>query len=414
MKTRYLLLVLVTTIMFHKNIVAQDTNWVKKNTWYFDNFVKDVLPWSLFRETFVGVAPAPSADFDQVFYDALYKTQLASKGHCYGMDVLAMLMLKNGGCYGYCHPPYMYSGSFLSNTNPDGMPNNDTIGPSDPNLRTAIQIIHGYQINHGFLSFLLDVIAINMSRDGRYSYQQTDFYLAKNDPPVISVTKALSPADGGHVIVPYFTKNMGGTKRIYVYDPNRSFYEPGADGKDWYKNGNNYIEINSGSGEWKFTMAGGELWTGSPGSGGHCIVIPTSVAGRRDRLPQSLLADGAYALNTIFIFGDVKVEQIKDPVNHRCYLDADGNNLEPCEEKRLSNIFRFIPLGRPASVNEKERTETYFFRGADPVDLQFRAKGAYRIAVIYRGRYYEEKGIGNGAVQYFRLSEMVKKEVKAF
>lgn len=414
MKTRYLILVMFSVFLFHSNSNAQDTNWVKKNTWYFDNFVKDILPWSLFRETFIGVAPAPSADFDQLFYDLLYKDQLAAKGHCYGMDVMAMLMMKNGGFLGYCHPPYVYSGSYVSNTNPDGMASNDTVGPNDRNLKTAIEIVHGYQITHGFLSFLLDVIATGKSRDGRYSYLQTNFYLAKNDPPVISITKGLSPADGGHVIIPYFTKDMGGTKRIYVYDPNRSFYEPGADGKDWYKNGNNYIEVNNGSGEWKFTMAGGELWKGSPGGDGHCLVIPISVAGRKDRLPQSLLADGAYALNTIIIFGDVNVEQITDPANQKQMLNDEGNELEPCEEKRLNNIIRFIPLGKPASSTGSKKTETYFFRGADPVDLQFRAIGEYRIGVIFRGRYYEEKGNGNGDVQYFRLSEMIKKEVKAF
>lgn len=51
-------------------------------------------------------------------------------------------------------------------------------------------------------------------------------------------------------------------------------------------------------------MADGEVWTGNPGSGGNCMVIPISVAGKKDRLPQSLFAEGAYALNSIFIFGN--------------------------------------------------------------------------------------------------------------
>ena len=288
---------------------AQDTNWVKTNTWYFDNFVKDKLPWSLFKETYIGVAPTPSGDFDFLFYEAVYKEKLASSGHCYGMDVMAMLMKKNGGHLGFCYPPFKYSGTIAKDML-EGKPNSDTIGPADPNLKTAIQLVHGNQINHGFLLYLLDVFAVNKNRNGAYACDQVDYYLARDDQPVISVTKSISPADGGHVIVPYKTKDMGGgMKRIYVYDPNRTFYKPGPGGHDYYAVDSNYIEVNTATKRWSFVMVGDlGTWSGDPASGGNCLVIPLSVAGKRDRLPQSLLADGAYAISTIFIFGDVKVE----------------------------------------------------------------------------------------------------------
>lgn len=311
MKLKLIIPILSVLIFSGVNINAQDTLWVKNNTWYFDNFSDPELPWSLFRETFTGVAPAPSADFDGLFYNELYKTNLASKGHCYGMCVLALLLKKYGGYLGYCYPPYKYSGTIASNSAADGAVSNDSIGPADPNLKTAIAIVHGNQINHSFLLHLLDVIATAKNRDGRYAFQQTVYYLAKDDPPVISVTKGLSPADGGHVLIPYFTKEFGTYKRIYVYDPNRSYYKPGPDGKEWYRTYQNYIEVKNLNGEWKFTMKNGDVWTGNPGSGGNCIVIPLSVAGRKDRLPQSLLAEGAYALNTIFIFGKEKMQPYK-------------------------------------------------------------------------------------------------------
>jgi hypothetical protein len=403
MKLRYLIF---AVIVFSTSVKtnAQDPNWVKNNTWYFDNFVKDILPWSMFRETFIGVAPSPSADFDQVFYDNLYKDQLAAEGHCYGIDVMAMLMLKNGGHLGYCHPPYMYSGTIFSNTNPDGVPSNDSIGPADQTLKTAIGLVHGNQINHTFLSYLLDVIAIGKSRDGRYSYQQVDFYLAKNDYPVISVTKDLSPADGGHVIIPYFTKNMGATKRIYVYDPNRSYYKAGAEGKDWYDNGNNYIEVNSATGAWTFDM-GSSNWSGSPGGGGHCMVIPVSVAGKRDRLPQSLFADGAYALNTVFIFGNVKVQQISNMKGDKRFFNDKGTNIEPCEENRLTNV---LPLYRFDGVSTSigmKRNNAFFFRGSEPVKLQYKAAGQYRIGMIFHGKYYQVSGNGKGELLEFSPEE---------
>lgn len=402
MKIRYFILVLFASLFINPKADAQDTNWVKKNTWYFDNFVRDTLPWSIFRENYIGVAPAPAADFDQLFYTYLFRTELAGKGHCYGMDVMELLMLKNGGCFGYCHPPYIYSGCF-DNCSGGTV---DSVGPSDLTLRTAIEMVHGYQINHGFLSFLLDILAIGKNLDGRYAYQQVNYYLAKNDFPIISISKALSPTDGAHVVVPYFTEDLGATKKIYVYDPNRSFYKPGSDGKEWYKNRNNFIEINSGTGAWKFSWCcDGTFWPSNPGIGGNILCIPLSVAGRKDRLPQSLLADGAYAFNTIFLWGDVKVEQISDMSDKKRYLNDEGTDIEPSEEKRLNNVMPFMQMDGGLPSKGTGKTNAYFFRGSDPVKLQYRAKGNYKIGMIFHGKYYEIKGTGKGEQQYFSPEE---------
>ena len=401
MKTRYFILIFFASLLMFLKADAQDTNWVKNNTWYFDNFSRDTLPWSIFRETFIGVAPAPSGDFDQLFYSQLYQTKLAGPGHCYGMDVMAMLMKKNGGFLGYCHPPYMYVGTY-------GSPNPDTVGPSDRNLRTAIEIVHGYQINHGFLSFLLDVIAIHKNRDGRYAYQQVDYYLAKDDQPIISISGALTPDKGGHVLIPYYTETIGSTKKIYVYDPNRSWYKAGPTGHDWYVSRNNFIEVNASTGAWKYTMCCDTVWAGDPGSGGNLLVIPLSVAGRKDRLPQSLLAEGAYAINTIMIWGNVKVKQISDPSGKKRYLNESGTNIEPSAEHRLNNIMPFIPMDGNMALMGRRKTNAYFFRGSDPVKLQYNAFGDYKIGMIFHGKYYEVKGTGKGETHYFCPNDLQK------
>jgi hypothetical protein len=411
MKTRYFILIAFASFLIYTKTDAQDTNWVKKNTWYFDNFVKDTLPWSIFRETFIGVAPAPAADFDQLFYSLLYQTKLAGPGHCYGMDVMELLMLKNGGYLGYCHPPYVYNGCYGTCAGSTS----DTAGPTDKTLQIAIEIAHGNQINHGFLSFLLDVIAKHENQNGNYVYTQVNYYLAKNDYPVISISRTLNPADGGHVLVPYYTEDLGATKRIYVYDPNRSFYQPGSDGHDWYTNRNNYIEIYDSSGIhcWKYTMAGSlGIWTGHQFSTtGNIICIPLSIAGRKDRLPQSLLADGSYLINTIMIWGDVKVEQISDLSGQKWYLNAQGTNIEPCEENRLNNVMPFIPLDGALPAKGTGKTNAYFFRGSDPVKLQYKAHGNYRIGMIFHGKYYEVKGEAKGEQLYFSPEEKFIKNV---
>ncbi|MBI5856143.1 MAG: hypothetical protein HZB42_00730 [Sphingobacteriales bacterium] len=402
MKIKHLILIALSVVLLHTQNNAQDTNWVKKNTWYFDNFVRDTLPWSIFRENYIGVAPAPAADFDQLFYTYLFRTELAGKGHCYGMDVMELLMMKNGGHLGYCHPPYIYTGCY-DNCSPGTV---DSIGPTDLTLRTALEMVHGFQINHGFLSYLLDIIAINKQLDGRYAYQQVNYHMAKSDFPIMSISKGLSPTDGAHVVVPYFTEDLGATKKIYVYDPNRSFYKPGSDGKEWYKSRNNFIEINSASGAWKFSWCcDGTFWPSNPGIGGNILCIPLSVAGRKDRLPQSLLADGAYAINTIFIWGNVKVNQISDFTAVKKYLNEDGTNIEPSEEKRLNNIIPFIPMDGGLPSKGTGKTNAYFFRGSEPVRLSYKAYGEYKIGMIFNGKYYEIKGTGKGELQNFSADE---------
>ena len=143
------------------------------------------------------------------------------------------------------------------------------------------------------------------------------------------------------------------------------------------------------------------------------MAIPISIAGHRDRLPQSLLADGAYALNTIFLFRDVKVEQLTDPAKGLHYFNDAGNVIEPCEEKRMKNIMPFIPMdGSPPSKGSKE-TEVYFFRGSNPVEIQYRAYGNYRIGMMFHGKYYEVQGFGKGEVQQFKPEEKYIKIVQA-
>lgn len=391
---KYLILLFAGTLVVTAKIKAQDPDpeWTKRNTWFFDNYTKDSLTWAMFRETFIGVAPAPSADFDQVFYDQLYKTKLSSPGLCYGLDVMALLMLKNGGHLGYCHPPFKYSG---------GGP------PDDPNLATAIALTHGNQINHGFLSFMLDVIAVNKLRDGNYCYAKVQEFLTKGDYPVICISSSEGIlSQDGHCIIPYAVTQSGGTKKIWVYDPNRSWYVNAPDGKPWYDAHNNFISVNTATGAWSFTMAGAlGVWSGDPGSGGRMVAAPLSVVGRKDRLPQSLLAEGAYALNSIMIFGNVIIDQVTDPCTQRQYMNDVGTGLEQTGEKKMNNLLGFVPLNGGHPAKGSAMNNAFFFRGTDPVHLRYRAYGNYRIGMIFRGKYYEATGVGKGEVLQFSPEE---------
>ncbi|TDX01986.1 hypothetical protein [Dinghuibacter silviterrae] len=363
----------------------QDTPWLRENTWFFENFDTSNIPWSDFRQSFIGVAPSPAGDFDQIFFNNLYTNTLYKSGLCFGMDVMSMLMMSDGGWAGYCHPPYVYA-SRASYT-----------GPLDPNLAQAIIITHGNQINRGFLMFLLDVIASSENRDGNYAYYQVGKYLAQGDQPFVSISKDLNPADGAHVLVPYYEDVQGSIKRIFVYDPNHSIYNYTSPGShDYYANGQNFITVQS-DGTWSYPFNGimSPPWTGSPSSGGNCVAIPLSVAGRKDRLPQSLFADAQTAINTIFIFGRrVRVRQVTG-ASGRKYLNRRGTDVQL--RGGLRTILPFQVMGGAPG----DTLHTYFVRGNESQCWEISAVGPYKVEMLYAGQHTVVRGVGDGRVMRF-------------
>jgi hypothetical protein len=349
-------------------MAVKSQHWAEINGWSFDNFTQPDFDWDLFRETFIGVAQtqASSANFDNIIFDEIYKT-LPNDGHCYGINLLALMMLKHGGYLGYCHPPHVYAGS-------------PAVGPTDPQLRRAIQLMHGQQLTHRFLLFLLDIIAVNKNRDGNYAYAQFEYYRAKDDPCIISVTESLNPDDGGHALIAYDVLDLGATKRILIWDPNRSYYESPAD-KIYYDSGSNFIEVTTASGAWSFIMADGTTWSGHPGGGGNIVTLPLSVAGKRDRLPQSLFADIADALTKIFVYADdAEIEQITDGQGRRLFIpgthEPDTNAVTG-----MRNVMPFIPM--TGNSARHGRPKIYFHRGNDPIEITVNSRSSgYRLDVL--------------------------------
>ena len=262
MKPRYFISHRFACCLINTKATAQDTNWIKRIPGYFDNFVKDTLSWAIFRETFIGVAPACPSDFDQLFYTYLFRDQLASKGHCYGMDVMAMLMKKNGGHLGYCHPPYMYSGSYASNTTPVERPAMIPLVLPTRNLRTAIEMVHVTRSIMVFFHFLLDVIVKHKTVTDAMLTSRWTITLLK----MISRSSALRVIyhqKGGHVLIPYFTETLEEQRRSIYVVPTEAGIKAGPDGHDWYVNRNNFVEINAGS-AWTYHMCCDTVWQAIP------------------------------------------------------------------------------------------------------------------------------------------------------
>jgi hypothetical protein len=298
------------------SVPAAAQPYAQSNGWQFDNFKDAVYPWDIYRDTFIGIPPTEdpwSSAFDVLFYDQVYKDKLSSNGNCFGLSLQSLLMLKKGGHLGYCLPIDQYSGDIFGAGSGGAK-----LGPTDPMLKRAINIMHGHQVNLPTLQLILDVISQHKNRDGSFAYTAFQNARMQNDPTLISITKTLNPDDGGHTMVAYDAQDLGGgNKRIFVYDPNRTWADP-AD-RTWYTGNQNFVQITGTA--WSFTMQSGATWAGDPGSGGNILIIPISVTGPHSRSPASL-GDQIIGmiLNSLLVTGSsAEIEQVTDATGKRLF-----------------------------------------------------------------------------------------------
>jgi hypothetical protein len=290
------------------------------NGWRFLNFSDPTFSWGLYRDAFIGIPPAEdpwSSAFDVLFYEQVYKSKLSADGNCFGMSLLNLMIQKNGGHLGYCAPVSQYSGD----------PTSSAMGPTDPGLRRAINVMHGHQVNLPTVQFLLNIFAQHFNRDGAYAVDQLNYWQSRGDLTLVSITKDINPSDGGHTLIAYRAVDLGGgNKKIFVLDPNRTWGS--TTDQAWYNSESNFIQITNHA--WSFDM-GGSTWSGDPGTGGNIVITPASVTGPLSRSPASL-GDTIIGnlLNTLLLTGDdPHVEQVTDARGRRLYkpgtseLDTD-------------------------------------------------------------------------------------------
>lgn len=293
--------------------LARGDDFVEQYGWRFTNFKDATLPWDVYRDTYIGIPPTLSSGFDVLFYDNVYKTELAKSGNCYGLALLSLMIMKYGGHLGYCAPISQYTGDIVFDL--------DSTGPADPGLKRAINIMQGHQANLPTLQFFLDLIPNNKHLDAEYAYQSFQFYKLKNDPTIVSISKSPNPLDGSHTIIAYDSEDLGGgNRRLYVYDSYRTWADPGPHGRQWYTSGLNFITISGSS--WSYETAHSGTWPTDPGSGGNIVITPISITGPHSRSPASL-GDQIIGkiLSAVFISGgDAEIEQVTDADGRRLYV----------------------------------------------------------------------------------------------
>jgi hypothetical protein len=303
---------------------AYGDDYASKNGWRFLNFSDATFSWDLYRDTFIGIPPTEdpfSSAFDVLFYEQVYKSKLSADGNCFGISIMNLMIQKNGGHLGFCAPVTQYSGD----------PTSSAMGPTDPMLRRAINVMHGHQVNLPTIQFLLNIFAQHFNRDGAYAFDQFNYWQTRGDLTLVSITKDLNPSDGGHTLIAYRAVDLGGgNKKIFVLDPNRTWGS--TTDQAWYNTESNFIQITNHA--WSFDMGGSDgTWSGDLASGGNIVITPASVTGPLSRSPASL-GDTVIGqlLNTLLLTGDgARIEQVTDARGKRLYkpgtteIDSDSS-----------------------------------------------------------------------------------------
>ncbi len=376
---------------------ASPAQYPATNGWSFHNWDTKPLPWDTYRDTFIGIPPTEdpwSSAFDVLFYEQLYKEKLSKSGNCFGMSLMSLMMLKKGGHLGFCVPVSQYSGDLV------GMgPNGEDLGPTDPMLTRAINVMHGHQVNLPTVQLMLDIIAQHKNRNASFAYDSFQNAKLQKDLTLLSMTKSLNPDDGGHTIVAYDAQDLGGgNKKIFVYDPNRSWADPAA--RPWYTSGQNYVQINGNA--WSFPMVGTlGTWSGDPANGGNILIIPISATGPHTRSPGSL-GDQIIGriLNELLLTGSsARIEQVTDGDGKRLYVP--GTHEIDASASGMLSMVPWYPSDQASRPGETASVLFHLGRAGSSLNVFVNAaeSGYALIASGPRGRVTIRSSGGRGTDQ---------------
>jgi len=325
MKRAALMCICVSVLVLNNAYAGDD--YARLHGWDFDNWSAGQVTWELFKRTFIGVR---DDDLMDVAHWELYDPNVTGEGHCFGMCLLSLAILKEDGHMGFCKPVYIYDG---------------TEGPDDPELDTAITILHGHQFGHTMINWLTERIMSGEMTNAKVAYDDVGYYLSMDDPPIISI---IIGEGSGHALVPYRCEEVSSsTWRIYVYDPNRPYRVTSS----YYDLDSNYIEIKAAGPhyEWSFEMDGGTVWAGDNTGVFKTFIfcIPYSEVLQPQRNPFEL---GAVLedLNEVFVGGSGCIRQMCNDRGERLYKSAANDPTSELEDDpvlSMKNIMAFPFVG---------------------------------------------------------------------
>lgn len=326
-----------------------DTFDPDRNGWIFENWGEtSEFSWDLFRRTYIGINPTHDcieAPLDCAFYE-IFKN-CASGGNCGGMSLLALAMFKHGGWMGFCGPADFYSG---------------VSQPDRTDLYQAINILQSRQFSASGIENFMDVVDSGNLNNAITAYNTVTSHLGSGDYCVLSIANDAIGEDA-HTVIPYATNQVGGTRYIYVWDPNSPYDDYGP---SHYDAGLNRMVINSAT-DWQYVQRDGyttgtRTYNGQPT--GWCFAVPMSKVLRKARHPLALdmVLDGLMAL---FVSGPGTVAQVEDEEGRRLYttdasIHTSRGELEADPARRLPGIARWPWY---AGNGDGQPGELYFLRG---------------------------------------------------
>lgn len=332
--------------------------------WSFVNFGTAVFNWDIFRNSMIAIPPDSSgvtAPFDLLFYDGAFKTALGANGNCFGLSIMSLVMNKDGGQLGFCCPTNFYGGS-------------GSTGPTDPQLRRAINIMHGHQVSLACIQDFVDQAVGGNSLKAHFGKDKIKELIDHQGPCIVSITKGLTPGDGGHTLIAYEVQALGGTHfHIMVIDPNRIWVDSVTlDQREFYTNGRNYIDVTGDSWTYKMAMIGGSAMVFDQwphGSFGHLTGTSLALAGPTGRVPTSLGLAIGELMAKLFIsdldgIAGGKITQVRNPEGRRLFRSGD-RDIDWDQTTGMRSMVPFFPSdGMPQ--RGKFPFELYFNMGAMP------------------------------------------------
>ena len=359
-----------------------EKHYAEVNGWDFCNWDVGGTRWDIFQQSFIGISENDALDL--LLYSTLYY-ELTKSYVCFGMCLMATTILKEEGHLGFCKPVYRYPGDNVWIKNVD-----DYTGPVDTLLANAIRIMQAHQASQAMISCFAERAVTGEIKDAMAAYDDVEYYLAANDPPLISV---IAGSGDGHALIAYDTEKVSNNEwKIYIYDPNRSYRAF----KNYYDMDSNYIKIETTSNpsgyKWSFKRdkrRDNVLWEGdmSANSDGFIFAYPSSMVIPPSTNPFKSLGED---LNTVFFAGDGGyVAQIADGEGKKFYKTDTKkhesiSDIEDDPGKKIAGMIRF-PL---INDSPEKKPEVYFVKNNRSGDLN--------IDIVSKGKGYELYIAGGG------------------
>jgi hypothetical protein len=338
-------------------------HFAEENGWYFNNWKDDILSWEVYSKSYIGIPPTRDEENYKAecgFYDEYFKG-LAKTGNCFGMVLTSMIIQKEGGYKGFCPPLPQFSGEL------DKITNETDDGPSNSELRTLINTMQGHQLGNLVVNYIIENQSFFHSGNGGTELANAITRgLNNGDPTLLCITEEILTTNmAGHTLLPYAVEtNDDNVSKIYVYDPDRSWYS--SNWKEWYQSGSNFVTVDI-DGKWSFKRSSGITW-----ERGYIFTIPLSKIGPTDAPPFSGIGDLSTRIVMILSGDGADIVQASDERGKRLFIPG-SIRIDMNDTTGKLGLYPLISWGQDSITKERSK-QIFISKNLFPDELDLRLK----------------------------------------